>query len=55
MVEHLASSHIAQKAASGPIHAGINQWLSPLATLLLTGSVNAGKGKGINYVESEML
>lgn len=55
MEEHLASSHIAQKAASDPIHAGFNQRLSPLATWLLTGSVNTWKGKGMSYDEAEML
>lgn len=40
MEEHLASSHIAQKATSDPIHAAINQRLSLFAIWLLTGSVN---------------
>lgn len=47
MEEHLASSHIAQKAASGTIHVGFNPPLSPSATWLLTGSVNTRKGKGM--------
>lgn len=40
MEEHLASRHIAQKAASGTIRVGVNARLSPLATWPLAGAAN---------------